>query len=101
MDSRISCLRFSLIQALFGATLALAESQRKLEQEQDGSGDDDQGDDNFQVLYDAGERIEGDFESMWQTSPSEWIVEYWEVFAATVFIIFFVICCCCVECWAV
>ena len=106
MDRQLPSLRLSLAQALFGATLAVAESHRQLEEWRDGesrdSGDDydydDQGDDRFQVLYDAEERIEGDIKNMWKTSPADWITEYWEVFAAMCCLLFFLILCFCVEC---
>jgi len=56
-----------------------------------GDGDDSDDDKNFFVK--AWDRIFGDMEDMWATSPSTWITEYWEVFAVLAVLTFLVLAC--------
>lgn len=53
-----------------------------------------------ELLNEFNERIESDVSGMWDSAPSAWELEYWEVFGIVVLIVFgillfFVFCCCC------
>jgi len=63
---------------------------------QDNSQDEYNDDANSNVFNDFSNRIDSDVNAMWNSSPSEWILEYWEVFAgimAVGFLIAFLLCC--------
>lgn len=85
---------------------------RKLEDEAN-SGDnddayqDDDGTENnfldkldFDFFWDALDRVDGDMNEMWQTSPNAWTTEDWEVFGGMMFVILLALSCFCCLCCA-
>ena len=61
----------------------------------DGGGDYYYDDDDGNFATRAAGRVEQDLEQMWETSPSSWTEEYWEVFAAAASAVFLLLLCHC------
>mmetsp|Transcript_6063 Transcript_6063/g.11886 ORF Transcript_6063/g.11886 Transcript_6063/m.11886 type:complete len:378 (-) Transcript_6063:317-1450(-) len=54
----------------------------------DENGDND---DDGNLFSRFGDRVMSDMSTMWDTAPSEWVVEYWEVFAGLAIFAFFLL----------
>mmetsp|Transcript_5427 Transcript_5427/g.8318 ORF Transcript_5427/g.8318 Transcript_5427/m.8318 type:complete len:303 (-) Transcript_5427:1450-2358(-) len=76
------------------------------ENENNVNNDDDGNDDgwtsylDFGFFWDALDRVDGDMQEMWQTSPNAWTTEDWEVFGGMMLVTLLALSCFCCLCCA-
>lgn len=76
------------------------------ENENNANNDDDANDDgstnyfDFGFFWDAIDRVDGDMQEMWQTSPNAWTTEDWEVFGGMMLVTLLTLSCFCCLCCA-
>lgn len=100
-DSSHSLLTTTRIPTTYGIN---NNNLRELEQNSRDSGDENRyynnqynndengdNDDDGNVLTRFGDRVMSDMSTMWDTAPSEWVTEYWEVFAGLAALGFFLL----------